>query len=169
MDRILYRRILPYLAAALVAASCSSVGGTKAGGKSRLIIRYINLNAVYISVAGRDREAQEIETSKAAVLKSIIALEEQLAGKSEDREKITGDLAEKRKKLLGIKKDEEYRKSKLYNKINSAVKAVAKKLDADYILNIGDEVVYAKKKYDVTEEVMREILSMEKRSAPVSR
>ncbi|MFC1670786.1 OmpH family outer membrane protein, partial [Spirochaetota bacterium] len=73
------------------------------------------------------------------------------------------------KELIRINNIEIKIKTTLLNKINTAVKRVAKKIEADFILNLGDGVVFARKKYDLTEEIIREILKLERRKSPVSR
>lgn len=150
-------------------SSCSLLNNDKMKAGNNIVVKYMNLNSIYASVLKRNNQAMQVMESKDIIVKSITELEEQLLITDKDREKIIKKLKNNREKLLEYEKEEAYLKAKILDQINSAVKKVSKRLDADYVLNIGDEVVYAKKKYDITEEIIREIIKLEKRRAPASR
>jgi len=46
---------------------------------------------------------------------------------------------------------------------------VASRQQIDYIIGAGDTLVYYRREFDLTEDVIREIVSQRKRNAPVSR
>jgi len=71
--------------------------------------------------------------------------------------------------LSDLKGRSKYYKAKILSQIDRAVKNVAKTIKADFIYNLGDELIYAKKEYDVTEDIIREIVRLEERRSPEAR
>lgn len=47
-------------------------------------------------------------------------------------------------------------KSRIYGKIKTAISNVARRQNADFILNTGDAVLYSRSSYDITDDVIRE-------------
>lgn len=133
------------------------------------VIRYVNLNALYSTLQANSQEFKNNNIKRKSLINSISELENTLLSGTSDSIKLLDTLKKKRNQLQKIEKKNIKLKAKYLNKINVSIKKIAKKLEVDFILNIGDEVVYAKRKYDVTEDVLREIYRLEKRSAPVSR
>ena len=72
-------------------------------------------------------------------------------------------------KLKHITSKELFIKRKLLTQINAALKNLARNHKFDFIFNIGNELIYGKKKYDMTEKVIRNIMQIKKRSAPYVR
>jgi Skp family chaperone for outer membrane proteins len=130
-------------------------------------IRYINIQAVFEFLSGRDNTALKLKIDKEEAIKNFQLIEEKLlSDSSPSKQKISSEYNEAKKKLAGLEKDEAGLKIKFLKQINTAVKILAKDMNADFILNLGDEVIFAKKKYDITEDVLREIIKLEKRSDP---
>ncbi len=42
-------------------------------------------------------------------------------------------------------------------------------MNVDFICNVGDDLLYAKKEFDVTEDVLREIMRLDERNSPEAR
>lgn len=47
-------------------------------------------------------------------------------------------------------------KNRIYGRIKTAISNVARRHNADFILNTGDAVLYSRTSYDVTDDVIRE-------------
>ncbi len=133
------------------------------------VIRYMNLKAVYDFVLNRDPDALKDSDRHGELLKEIRALETAILKEEGDREELNREYDKKMKRLLVLDGRVERHKRKILLQINRAVTIVSKNLDIDYVLNFGEDTIYAKKEFDITEDVIREILKIEKRTEPVSR
>jgi Skp family chaperone for outer membrane proteins len=160
--------IILILAAAAV-MSCSSMGKGKKGDAGMPVIRYINLRAVYGFLLNRDEKARQMNEKREKLLAEIEEYKNLLLMEGDDREAIYQKLNNSRNKLQEIAEQEESYKGKLLSRIQTAVKNVAEASGADFVFNLGDEVVYGRKKYDITDDVLKEIERIESRSDPVSR
>lgn len=151
--------------------SCASPGKQKLPSDSEIqTIKYINIQAVFEFLTGRDSSALKLKSDKEDAIKNLQILEEKLlSDSSSSKQKLSAEYKDAKKKLAGLEKDEANLKIKLLKQINTSVKILAKDMNADFILNLGDEVIFAKKKYDITEDVIREIIKLEKRSEPAAR
>ncbi len=154
--------------------SCASIGEKKennASGAPANKLRYINLNIIFEYLSGNDAEAKDIKRRREDILKKIDGISEQLDSVKDEKSK--NDIIEKQKQykseLAKIRSDEESYKNKIYTRINSALETIARKSDIDFVFNIAEGAVYAKKEYDITEELLREIIKQKELSAPVSR
>jgi Skp family chaperone for outer membrane proteins len=63
-------------------------------------------------------------------------------------------------------KQDEGSKNRIYSKIKTAVSNVARRHDADFILNTGDAVLYSRSSYDITDDVIREYKKLTDISSP---
>jgi hypothetical protein len=158
----------------LCVLSCSSVGEKKennSGGITAGRFRYVNLNIIFDYLSGREIEARDIKKRREDLVRRIDEISSQL--ESVKDEKNRAELVEKQKQyrseLAKAKTDEELYKSRLYNRIDKALENIAKKSDIDFVFSIGDGAVYAKKEYDITEELLREIIKQAERSTPAAR
>ena len=149
-------------------SSCSSYKRNDTELKNCSVIRYMNLNSIYQFMQTRDKEAKGIRLTKSRLEKQIKSAGNRLL-QGKGNKQLIKTINAYRKKLELVKNKENIIKKRLLISINVAVKRVAKRINADYILNIGDEVIYARKKYDITETILREILRLERRKSPVSR
>jgi len=163
------KKSVTILLAAIIFCSCSSVNKDKKGDGAAIVIRYINLRTVYAFLLNKDEKAKQMD-EKRSKLETALEDDKNLLLKEEgDKETLYQRIKSNRQKLQELAVDEENHKAKLLNKIQAAVKNIAESSGADFIFNIGDEVIYAKKKYDVTEDVLSELERLESRSDPVSR
>ncbi len=133
--------------------------------------RYVNLNLIIEYMISNDPDARNLKKHKEDILQKLSAVTEKLANITNELNR--NELLEKQNQykqdLSNIKRDEENFKSKVLNIIDRALENIAKRSDVDFVFDIGEGTVYAKKEYDLTEEVMREILKQKEKSAPVSR
>jgi len=57
-------------------------------------------------------------------------------------------------------------KNRIYGKIKTAISNVARRHDADFVLNTGDAVLYSRSTYDITDDVIREYKKLTDISSP---
>ena len=129
----------------------------------------MNLEAVVNFAKNSDKEVVNKLNKKEKLLNTITNIEALLLKIHTNKKKLQLELTKSKKQLDEIEKFEVKTKKELLNKINITVQKIAKQINADFILNIGDEVIYAKKKYDITEDIIKEYIKQEKKTAPVSR
>lgn len=151
--------------------SCSSIGEKNKDNASQTAtdkFRYINLNIIFEYISGNDIEAKDLKKRREEIIQKIDSISGQLDSIKD--EKYRNEVLEKQKEykteLAGIKSDEERYKIKIYTRIDRALEGIAKKSDIDFVFNIGEGTVYAKKEYDITEDLIREIIKQKERSAP---
>jgi Skp family chaperone for outer membrane proteins len=157
------------IVALLVAASVSCSNFKKKEEPAPPVIRYMNLKAVYNFSLNRNRDALDVKKKLDEKLARMKEVQGDLNEPATDHVALLEEYRTLDAELSALKGRTRYYKTKLLGQIDRAVKNVAKSLKADFIYNIGDELIYAKKEYDVTEEIMREIIRLEERSAPESR
>jgi Skp family chaperone for outer membrane proteins len=155
------------LALATVLAACSDM--KKTGPEPSPIIRYMNLKAVYNFSLNRNRDALDVKKKLDEKLARMKEVEGDLDEPSTDHVALLAEYRALDTELKSLRGRSRYYKAKIMAQVDRAVKNVAKNARADFIYNIGDELIYAKKEYDVTEEIMRELIRLEERSAPESR
>ena len=129
----------------------------------------MNLEAVVNYAKNSDKELVDKLNKKQKLLNTITNIEILLLKAHTNKKKLQLELKKIKKQLDKIVKYEVKTKKELLTKINISVQKIAKRINADFILNIGDEVIYAKKKYDITEDIIKEYIIQEKKTAPVSR
>lgn len=151
----------------LLLFSCSSQQKAQTQ-PDQLNIRYMNLGTVFEYVVKRDTEASELKKLRKKLEDDLAGAEEELAS-SVDKKSSEIKISGIRKNLMSVVRSEERVKARIYSQISASVKITARKTGADFILNISDDLLYAKTKYDLTEDIIREISKQEKRSEPVSR
>jgi Skp family chaperone for outer membrane proteins len=133
--------------------------------------RFVNLDIIFNYMSINDPDSRTLSRRKEDIVQKLEDIANNLTIAKDDVNK--KDLIEKQKQFrqefAKIKSDEEHYKGVVLNRINTALGNIAKKSDIDFVFNIGEGAVYAKKEYDITEEVLREIIRQKERSAPVSR
>ena len=164
---IKYNNFFILLLSILFLFSCTSL--KKSTKTEETIIRYVNLEAVVNYTKNSDKEVVNKLNKKKKLINTITNIEVLLLKTHKNKKKLQLELKKSKKQLDKIAKSEVKTKKELLNKINISVQKIAKQINADFILNIGDEVIYAKKKYDITEEIIKEYIKQEKKTAPVSR
>jgi len=140
----------------IVVLSCS---GAVKDDKDSYIIRYVNLSKVFDYAVKNDPEAAVFRNNiKHTGGKKRGAAEEEDAGVPETDYKENNISTESA--------DERKIKSRIYGRIKIAVSGVARKHNADFILNTGDAVIFSKPAYDVTDDVIREYKKIHDISSP---
>jgi hypothetical protein len=134
-------------------------------------VRYVNIAIIYEYIVNNDPDALTARRQKEIIIKSIADLEKNLLqGQIEiPRDVIKSDIERNRENLQKINIMENRVKSKYLNEINNSITVLANRMGVDYVFNIGDELVFSKKEYDITDDVIKEIMKLRKRNAPPSR
>lgn len=143
---------------ALTIFACSARNNNMAGD---YVIRYINMNTVYEYVYNNSNEAQEIKRKTDFLNKKIYELENSEKGGSR------ADITYYKNEIAKLKDQEKRLKLEIYSRIKTAVNNIAVKHNTDFILNSGDGVIYSRPVYDITNEVIRELKSLDARTSPV--
>jgi len=150
-------------------AGCSSAGKKKITEKNNIEIRYINLRLVYDTFLKKNSDYRLLKHSRDDLISKIKTIEEELFTYTENKRKKIEEYKIKKKELIELEKRISFFKSRILSRINRAIRVVADEMNVDYVLSIGDEVIYAKRRYDISEDVIRTIVKMEHRTSPVSR
>jgi Skp family chaperone for outer membrane proteins len=150
-------------------AACSGKGTGVRKEQKKTVIRYVNLNSLYTALSKMEPGYESIAQKRRQILDEIENLQEKILSEKSSSKTDLDQLKQKRKDLERLDSSIRSMKSRIYSRVNSALKQISRNGNIDFILNLGDGLVYAGKKYDITEDVMREIIRQKKRSAPVSR
>jgi Skp family chaperone for outer membrane proteins len=133
---------------------CSSVPFGKDSPST--VIRYVNIKAVYDNVLKIDSEL--IEKSKKR--KTLIDKKKSLAasaGSSKTKEEVEAEIKLIDDELSFLAIDEDEVKLRIYKKISSVIRDISRRRNIDMVLNMGDSLVYAKKEFDITDDIIDEI------------
>ncbi|MBP7738974.1 MAG: OmpH family outer membrane protein [Spirochaetes bacterium] len=133
------------------------------------VVRYMSLKAVYSYALGKNRDALYVKKKLDQKLARMKEIERDLNEPSGDHVAILDEYRALAADLAALRGKSRYYKGILLTQIDRAVKNVAKKKEIDFIINIGDELIYARKEYDVTEDVILEITRLDERRAPEAR
>ncbi|MDR3238020.1 MAG: OmpH family outer membrane protein [Spirochaetia bacterium] len=158
------------LAAFFFLPACSlpaAMKGTEGGPAP--VIRYVNIQALYELLKNSSDRGPAITEEKETIYARIETLQREILISSGDKDAIFEELTALRRKYDSLTAEEEAVKSDILKKINRALSSVAKNESIDFIFHMGDELLYAQGKFDITEDVLREIQKLEKRSAPAIR
>jgi Skp family chaperone for outer membrane proteins len=153
----------------LVALQSCAYFEKKTGPENSLVIRYVHIEGIYNFMVNRDRDSLEIRKKSDELIHIIQEIEKGLEIQGGDHVKFLDEYRLKKKELDKLRIKGKEQKTKLLSIIDRAVKNVAKITKTDYVLNIGDDLIYAKREYDITEDVIRELTQLEKRQSPASR
>jgi len=149
---------------------CNSPQHNNTASKKGLNIHYVNLNIIFDYMVNLNPEFKQVKSRRENLKKSIDDINDQLKSSGgSPKPDLIKKLNNYKSEIRDISGKEEIYKSRILNEIENAVGDVAKKSGIDYILNIGEGAVYARKEYDITEEVLQVIYKRKKRSSPVSR
>lgn len=134
-------------------------------------IRYINLTIVFDYMVSTDPEARQMRKQRKELSSALGDIERVLMTEpdTEKRKSLAmkrRDYGEQLRSLLGR---EDYYKRKFLQDMNRAIDDVAVRMRIDYVFNIGEGLVYSRKDFDVTEQVLKELRKVKKRNAPQSR
>jgi Skp family chaperone for outer membrane proteins len=163
------RKIGALTASLALMLSCSYFSKKEPYDGPGMVIRYMNLKAAYSFVLNRNRDAMEVKKQADKKIAHLKKLDHALDEPGTDHVALLDEYRRVRAEIDSLQSAGKSYKSKILSQINRAVKNVAIKVKADLILNIGDELIYAKTEYDVTDEIMREILRLDERRMPEAR
>jgi len=153
--------------AALCLFSCAHLG--KGEPCPPPIIRYVSLPAVYDFALNRSRDALKVKKALDAKNARFRELEKALEGSTRDDAALREEYRILKKEIEDLNEKSRVHKHRILSRIDRAVKSVAAKTNADFIFNIGDQLLYARREYDVTEDVIKECMRIDERSAPEAR
>lgn len=154
----------------LIAATLSYCGSMRPPEEREARIRSVNMGLLFDYAVSSDPDARGVRAAKKEALSAIGSLREKAASSDlSERENAERELIRRNAELAKLNAAEERHRGLILGEINRAMSAVASRLGIDFILGAGEGVVYVGKEYDVTEEVLRELVSLRKRNAPVSR
>lgn len=151
------KRIAGIFLFCLIILSC---GSARSKDSADYVIRYINLNSVYDYVYSNSNEALDIQRKLDSLNKKISDIENQETGGSRS------ELLYYKGEVVKLIDQEKKLKTDFYARIHTALKNTASKHNVDFILNSGDGVVYSRPVYDLTNEVIKEVKSLENRTSP---
>ena len=154
---------------AVVTLSCSAPAVRTEKNSGAPVIRCVNVRALYETMKARSEKAGNISAEKEKVRQEIENIQEALLVSPDERKASIEKIKRLRDRYADLEGQEASIKAEILKKINQALAAVASDTGVDFVLNMGDEVIYARGKYDITEDVLREIVKSEKRSAPAVR
>ncbi|HPQ53005.1 MAG TPA: OmpH family outer membrane protein [Spirochaetota bacterium] len=134
-------------------------------------IRYINLSILFDYMVSTDAEARQVRKQRKEILSALDTIERSLMTEPDMQKRKS--LAVKRKdygeQMRALRVREEYYKRKFLLNMNRAIDEVAVRMRIDYVFNIGEGLVYSRKDFDVTEQVLQELRKVKKRNEPQSR
>lgn len=144
---------------------------TQVINEKEIRMRYVNLRLVFEYAANNDLDAKKLDFEKKETLSIIEKLEkESVSTADETRRKIlVQDIERYKAGMKKINTDQEYHKQKILGEINRVIGTVASRMQVDFVFNTGDALIYFNKDFDITEDVLRELIAQKKRNAPVSR
>jgi len=154
------KRLSGILLCLLTVFSCAAVNQRTSGD---YVIRYINMNSVYEYVYSNSNEAQDIKRKSDSLNKKIDDIE------NSDTAGSKTELLYYKGEVVKLREQERKLKFEFYARINTAIKNTASKHNTDFIFNSGDGVVYSRPAYDLTNEVIKEVKSLEERTSPVKK
>lgn len=134
-------------------------------------MRYINLSIVFDYMVSTDPEARQVRKKRKEIVTALDDIERVLMTEPDMQKRKSlserrRDYSEQMQSLYGR---EEYYKRKFLQDMNRAIDDVAVRMRIDYVFNIGEGLVYSRKEFDVTEQVLQELRKVKKRNAPQSR
>lgn len=152
----------------VVLSACDATSKVR---ERELRVSYVSIRILFEFVVKRDADARSVQVQKDVLIKQREKLITDIQSETDNTKK---DSLESQLKKLAIRikdfqRKEDRQKTRIYKIIDNSLARVAKRMGLDYILNRGDAVVFSRNEYDVTEDVIQEIIKLQKRNAPVSR
>lgn len=156
--------------AVLLAAVLSSCGTFQPSVEREARIRSVNMGLLFEYAVAADPDARGVRAAKKEALSAVRSLQERMSSSDRaERETAERELKGRNAELAKLNAAEEQHRQRILGEIQRAMSAVASRQGIDFILGAGEGAVYAGKEYDITEEVLRELVSLRRRNAPVSR
>ncbi|MFW5771020.1 MAG: OmpH family outer membrane protein [Spirochaetota bacterium] len=165
-------RLLVHILLVFVAAGCSYPKQMLENpGAEVPVVRYVQLEVLYEYLVSHDGGASSVRNRSEKLYGEIKVLEDQIMKQSdpEKRKELYTGLKKLKKELSDLRNKEKSYKKEFLEKIEDSARHVAKKHGYHLVLNGVDTVLYSNKEYDITREVLREIVSRKIRNAPVNR
>lgn len=136
-----------------------------------LKIRSINISVIIEYMINSEPVTKALRDRKNHLLKSISEIDNKLVDLIDEnkRESIRVVQERYRTELHKINNKGNDFKSRILKEIDRALRKLSNERNIDFILNIGEGAVFSASEYDITEEVIREIVRLRKRNSPVSR
>ncbi len=155
---------------AIAAALYACKSGDRVDARA-LRIRYCSLSLALEYLVSGDPEARALRDRKRQVVSASSDIEKKLLTEKDikARESIVAQIREYRDQAARLAADENRFREKFYTEINRAIESVASRMRIDFVYNIGEGLVYSRREYDITEDIIRELGSARKRNAPPSR
>jgi Skp family chaperone for outer membrane proteins len=125
------------------------------------VIRYVNLNAIHEYIYNNSNEVQDLKRKIDLLNRKIYEAENAKISGTESELKFY------REEMIKLKEQEKQIKSRLYSKIKTALDNIADKYNADFVFNLSDGLLYAKSEYDITDEIIEELKSIDERTSSV--
>jgi len=121
-------------------------------------IRYVNLKKISDFLDNRSPEYSRIYLE----IKRHQSEIERTQRFSENYEKLNAELESLEKELNDYKRQN-------YQLIQGILEQISNRHQIDFILQYSEHVIYAKQKFDITDEVIREIIKLEQRQSIINR
>ena len=147
--------------AAAMSMACASPSPKISQGST---IAYVKVDSLYMTLLKDSEEARALFQTEKELRRNLEKVRKGGALSAMERKR-EGELV---KKLQRLQERKGELKKEILTRIEGAVEEVASREGADLVLNYGEGLVYGKKSFDITREVLRELLQQERRSAPVS-
>ncbi len=135
------------------------------------VIRYVQVEVLYQYLLSRDGGASSLQERSRKLFQKIQETEDTMLAEADPakRKQYQQKLEGLRKKLRALKQKEGSYKKRFLDQIEDAAKDVARRHGYNLVLGGGNTVIYSKKEYDITRQVLRELVSRKIRGEPVNR
>ena len=152
------KNILFTLVFTVIFCSISCTPGQKKNTEVKNNIRYVNIKRICDFLDQRSPEYSRIYHDIKRFQNELLQVPES----SEAHAHLT-------LKLESLEKEMDNYKRKNYKLIENILEQISDKLELDFILQYSEHIVYARKKFDITDEVIREIVKLEQRQSIMNR
>ena len=135
------------------------------------VIRYVQVEVLYDYLLQHDDDALSFQKRSRELSSQIQEIEDQVLAEANQamRKRLLENLEELKEKMSVLRSREASYREKILLQIEDAASDVAKRQGYHLLLGGGNTVIYSKKEYDITREVLRELASRRIRGAPVNR
>ena len=106
----------------------------------------MNLKAVYNFVLNKNRDALDVKKKLDVKIERLKEIERELDNPATDHVALLDEYRAVSTEIRDLKGRSRYYKGKILTQIDRAVKNLAKSMNVDFIYNVGDELLYLKKR-----------------------
>ncbi len=149
--------------------SCSSFNKGKGTESAPPRIAYVYMSLLFDAASEGTPDLEQIERALQRKIERRERVTESLGKEGTVEAVARNDLKRLDREIRGLRERREKLKERLLKEISTAVDRVAKREKLDFVLTMGEGCIYGRNRYDVTEKVLREMVRLKQRSAPVSR